>query len=576
MKLFVRILMLVALALFIAGCDSTLAQTTPDFTPVREAYGVDGAKVDAAFRSDVYNITFGSTLNADTGTNPVQNQLMVTFNGNDTVDRDALKETTLAGLEAKLKEFLHFYTVKKETDTDNRADGYANKNLRTEITDWKVVRRSGASVYLEFPSLANAYSNILEAKIDSTKYTYRNGQKVDLDDNGVAGEAFYDDYYTTVSVTTNVSASTSTMVTGVGDPEYVPIAPINLATTSVGVSISVEAIGTSWDGTTNLGFSTATATSGRFELRVTIPDRKSNYADKLKGWLSIEELGETGWAKSSVTPTFTRRSGSFVDYYATITLNHRTVYRLVLDGIKDAALENEVNGGKKRILFTLPGGSATLRDNKLYSNAFPVANWLSTTAREVNTNGWFGSATIGKDSEDRNVTVTIPLASTGQYAVTTYPQTAGDAPLGLADPAAAVKSGAIKLGLVKSSSSVSSPSLGTTPETPSPGGLYSQGQSFNVADPSTWSDNITFVNIVSAELRYNSGYKPSTTPAPAPDRLILYLDPEFRLTNQNTAYLFISGAYSYGGGDYVFGNWANLYGALKGFRAYGPVGSSQW
>jgi hypothetical protein len=536
--------LLAALALVLAGCDSALTQTTPDFDTVHASYGVNGLNKVASPHP-----TFAGTLDADTGTNPVKNQLTVTFPD---IDLDALRDSkSLAELEAQIKTFLHFYTIKKESVGSNITNQVVDWSLRTEISDWKVIRRNGRIVFIEFPGLSNSYSEKIEIKIDSAKYTYKHGQKVDKDDNGVAGEAFYDDYYGYVSVDTDGSAS-ATMSSGSTSDQ------VNVNNSAVTVAVSLTETGSPHGEA--LGFATATATTELAEISFTIgdPNTATSYADTIKALFAIEELGEDGvWKPSSLTLSFTKVSTGSQDYYARVTLTHKTVYRVKLTGLKGAALLNEAYGGKRRLDFNLFGtGQVGLKDTTHYSSPKEVVN--SSLSKEYTAN-FFDSVTVASDSEERNVTVTLALNN----AVKTTVIPPAVVPSGLKPLTAALLNKDFKLGIVAGSGT---PTGGQG--LPAVAGGSSYTLSFVPDNPGTWAHNVTFVNIADAKLVYANNVAAVGT---VPDTLVLYLDPGFRLGGKNKAYLFVSGEYGFA--DQVFGNWSNYTGGYKGLRAYGALGS---
>jgi hypothetical protein len=545
MKNLIKIsVLLAALALVFAGCNNTLSQTDPDFGTVRESFGANGANVVTG--AAAYPSAISGALDADTGTSR-RDQASIEFPD---IDLDALREAkTLEELEGKIKGFLHFYILKKETNASNITNAKVEAGSRTEITDWKVIRRDGRTVYIQFPNVSNSYSFVIETKIDSAKYTYGGGILVDYDNNGVPGESFYDDFYD-YSITVAIDGSDATVAASATDYVAIDNSP-------VAVNITYVPTGTGADGSTALGFSLAAQTSApvEFQLSVADPNTATSYADMVGKLLSIEQPGEDGqWKTSNITPALTR-FGTTANYYARVTFNHRAIYRLVINGIKDTTLQNEVNGGKRRLAFQYASSAVNLKNNKLYSSVIEVEN-PSAALSEYTSNFWNGSPTIGSDSEGRNVTVTLTLN-------TTLTNTPSGAPVGI-NLTDALLNTEFRLGLVGASTPAGGVSLPQTPQG------STNGLIFNPGSPGTWADNITFVNIVKADLKYADNYAGANT---VPDTLVLYLDPEFRRGGNNNAYLFISNKVSFGGGAYEFGNWRNYTSTYKGLRAYGAIGS---
>jgi hypothetical protein len=400
---------------------------------------------------------------------------------------------------------------------------------------------------------------MLEIKIDSAAYTFKHGQKVDVDDNGVAGEAFYDDYYTYYDVTTDGSFS-STMAQTASD--YVAI-----DNTPVSVTIGYVSTGSGSSGTI-LGFNgIATSAPVEFNFSISGEPNQTDYSAAFTAMFAIQQLNENGeWAASTITPSFSKQSNT-QNYYALVQLNHKTAYRLALKDLKNAALQNEVNGGKRRLNFSFlsplsPTAAAGLKDGTIYSGRINVVNTDSALFKEyAGSSGVFWSAaSVGSDSEGRNVTVTLTLNNTILTAAVS-----GSTP-GLNPLTADILNKEFKLGLVSTAATSD-----TFPGIPGPPpGTSTALPTFSLTNPGTWSNNVTFVNIASTELKYGNNVV-SPTGAP-PERLVLYLDPTFRLGGKNTAYLFISDKYGFA--DWVFGDWTNYTSGFKGFRAYGLVGTA--
>jgi len=118
--------------------------------------------------------------------------------------------------EAKLKEFLFFYTFNPTELTPTEINAGKTHTL-TALSGWSLDRKSGSDTFvLKFPVFTASSSRVVW-KIDSTKYTFRDGLKMDLNNNDIAGEAVYDDHYGQIPVDgITYSAATASLPRNVG------------------------------------------------------------------------------------------------------------------------------------------------------------------------------------------------------------------------------------------------------------------------------------------------------------------------------------------------------------------------
>jgi hypothetical protein len=194
MKVNKLVLLALVLAAFAAGCQNTLSETSPALGDLNRAQGfeVGEASSPASFYPGAGDVSGSLSVTALAE----RKFIAVTFpdkkldflktpNGNTAND--------FAAIEAKIKEFLHFYSLSAKT-SEYQASG------QTKI-DYRVVRRDGRTITFELTGLTGSVSARIEVFIDSTKYTFSNGQKIDYDGNGKAGEAWFDDFYTYLPVT---------------------------------------------------------------------------------------------------------------------------------------------------------------------------------------------------------------------------------------------------------------------------------------------------------------------------------------------------------------------------------------
>jgi len=121
-----------------------------------------------------------------------------------------------SNVEEELKKFLSVHTFENKEDM---GDG-SNSTIHAAIK-YKFVRTIGANIVeiqLEkdfSDDILYGYSNLV-VKIEGTKYTYSRGFKMDIDQNGVGGEEFYDDLY----LEQNLEGSNSTVLIPPGHREF--------------------------------------------------------------------------------------------------------------------------------------------------------------------------------------------------------------------------------------------------------------------------------------------------------------------------------------------------------------------
>jgi hypothetical protein len=538
-------LAVIALALGITACDTGLSRTELDFTTVYESRGLEKGFNAPTYNAPVYFPTISGNLTAGSIGTTAQTQVTLTFPSN--IDVDALRVgTTLELLEAELKKFLTFNSLTKETVATNLTNGVLNTSLRSAITDWKVTRRDGRTVYIDLP-VTQASSAVIETIVKSAAYTYNHGQKVDKDGNAVAGEAFYDDYYDySIQVTNLATTSPAAKIPG----DYV--AYNNSPFTSVSPVVEYTS---SWKGAT-LGFTSATDTTQAAEVQVTFPD-KGNYIDDLKAIITVEKFNGTTW--ESIGTLSWERLANEVSYVAPVELAHTGVYQLVANNFKGLTTKTEINGGKRRIQL-----GTTLKKNKaILENPRKVVN-TQLLNEFFPSKFWTGSPTVAYNAERKGVSITFNLDVNDNSVL-------GNQGL-QAIPAIDVFNTMFKVGI---------PATGAdgTNLSPTPSG-DPQSLVFDPDERNTWG-SINFIPITEAKLAYNAGY--AATADAAPDRLVVYLNPEYKLPSSGGSdklYIFINGEYKFlgdkagtGGSPTkagVFGDCGNIEpGELKGFAVYG-------
>ena len=110
--------------------------------------------------------------------------------------------------EAKLKEFFIIYTFNPTELTAADIDDGKIHTL-TALSGWSLERKSGSTSFvIKMPSTFTAASSNLVWKINGDKYTFRDGLKMDINNNDIAGEAVFDDVYGDILVDGITNSST--------------------------------------------------------------------------------------------------------------------------------------------------------------------------------------------------------------------------------------------------------------------------------------------------------------------------------------------------------------------------------
>jgi hypothetical protein len=111
-----------------------------------------------------------------------------------------LVDGELKDLTAELEKFLSFHNFTTLADDDVAFSHIGKASTLSEAKlAYKATQRNENTVYLEFPNRIPNTSHVI-MKVDSAQYTYANGNKMDLFENGIPGEAIYDDYYAQITV----------------------------------------------------------------------------------------------------------------------------------------------------------------------------------------------------------------------------------------------------------------------------------------------------------------------------------------------------------------------------------------
>jgi hypothetical protein len=163
--------------------------------PMKSEAGTAGSWVAGGLSS--------SSFQTDPDTNPLRDTIEIEFPN----DSDFLKKNlTGDSLLKALKEFLSFHNY---TNPEYDGTGWSHLGKVSTLSDpldyvlaeAPHPQRSGNLVYLKFTAKPKDTSNVI-MKIDGTKYTYDNGNKMDISDRGRPGkDPLYEDVWQVITVT---------------------------------------------------------------------------------------------------------------------------------------------------------------------------------------------------------------------------------------------------------------------------------------------------------------------------------------------------------------------------------------
>jgi hypothetical protein len=221
-----------------------------------------------------------------------------------------------AALTTNIKAFLHFFNVAKTGDAP-KAD-----------VDYTVVRREGDKVYLNL-TLTDANAGTLFWKLDAAKYTYNGGNTFDKDDNGIPGEAFYDDYYDTTGLTVK-RADTTQDPANYGEGDSDPHFPDSDAS----ITLRDPTQGAAWS-----AYSLTANISG--------VDPSEDFSAAIGDHVRLEKYNFSAHAFEQVSLTWTKESGQ--TYKAAFTAQHQGIYRTRVKN--DLVGAKDLHGGKPRVWF---------------------------------------------------------------------------------------------------------------------------------------------------------------------------------------------------------------------------------
>jgi len=429
MKTFLKIAALAAItALAVISCLPEVPDAHFDWwDQYKEQFDASENTLNPAVYSGNFTLTARSISAAG---NSVSGALSIdTTTGGVTASADNYVEVTISdtaadifkanNAEAKLKEFLSFYTYNPNEIAPEEL-GRGKAHTLTPYTGWALERKkNGTTFVLKLTAPFTAVSSHLVYKIDSTKYTYRNGLKMDRDGNGIPGEAFYDDLYGRLTVN-DLTNSTEPQLPGTRDYSgatrgitvtltYNPFTSLNL--TAVGTTVDPSDdrpadfnFPTESDTVTKAGANVQIVTSGSINYTFLSAEDKDDILISLLSGIKIEEFTEAAgdWTPSNFYASFDESSKQallanpghriIIKDFKPV---HMTAYRVVFEK-SSVSLETakEYFGVKQRITVSLNGNitgnktSVTRREGtpRLYFNplirgfkSFGDVNYIDNT-----------------------------------------------------------------------------------------------------------------------------------------------------------------------------------------------------
>jgi hypothetical protein len=272
--------------------------------------------------------------------------------------------------ETVLKEFLSFYTYNPNEIAPEEL-GRGKAHTLTAYTGWALERkRSGDTFVLKLTAPFTASSSNLVWKIDSTKYTYRGGLKMDKDGNGIPAEPFYDDFYGSLTVNGLTNSTAAQLPGNRGITVSLPNtnAPF-IDLTTVGATTGTDDVPAGFNFPAVTDTVVKEGANIQIVLSSSITNAFLNAEDKddilisLLSGIKIEEFTEAAgdWKPSKFYASFDESSkGALANGHRVIIKDfkpaHMTAYRVVFEKSSVSLETNkEFFGVKQRITVNLNG-----------------------------------------------------------------------------------------------------------------------------------------------------------------------------------------------------------------------------
>jgi len=321
---------------------------------------------------------------------------------------DALKHTNP---ETELKSFLSFWTFNPGSFVDT-----GDVSLLDELRDWTLQKRLDNRLVIDLKTVFTPPCSGVVVKIDGTKYTYSNGNKMDRDGNGITGEKHYDDFY---SDQLTFTGSTGAFV----------------KTGNKGWTIKLEVIPTTAPGFPANGGTDDTTIEADLQL-ASFPDNSTlgiTQADRdavLNAFVSgfkVEKFSDGKWSNHAGA-VYDEKNKQIIA--KDNTFSHMTGYRVVFEkGNISLETEKEFFGVKQRI--KIEGGGKTIYNSKINITRLeetPRLYYNNTKRKFLNfpiivsnpgTNNYTSNLEVfSKDGFNRNIVLRVRMPDANAETIT--------------------------------------------------------------------------------------------------------------------------------------------------------------
>ncbi|GBU26950.1 hypothetical protein R84B8_00466 [Treponema sp. R8-4-B8] len=522
MKTTIKITALTAIiVLAMLACTPEVELTQRDFTEIRDA---KNPKYDNVNTSNHIPVLSANTITykapPDTPTE-AQREIKITF----PVEADILSRDITT---AALKEFISMYTF------TNGTSSYTEVSTKESDVDFEFVSRHLKDVTIRLTAVPDKTFVI---KIDATKYTFANGIKLDTNDDGIAGEAVYDDVYSAVTP----SGGVNNKFTG---PEINISLDIIAKTTSTN---TVTTILTEQDiciATLDLGsYSSADLKSQQKAVIEALMSKikLQKYDAASKTWVDM------GSVKSVDSDTTSDADG---DWYLAVSVTPQDgdIYRAYAIGMKNLTTAENFLDIKQKIAVT---GSTNASYKNYMVTSDPIMFYNSN--RQLQTNSPVDYCNVSSDADGRNVKLEIYFKRIDVTTGTLPNTTTTEHWLSALDTATFNKN-------VKLAYNYSNPN-----------------SNINNLTSSTKLDNFVFLPI--KDVSYDSRNPNNLDPAPGINRITITLDPFYQISKDKnrTINLLLAPGFKYNNDLIIFGNLTttglNIFiDGVNCWRAYGQLG----
>jgi hypothetical protein len=357
MKTFVKIALITLItAMVMLGCEPAITG------PHNEYFGQYNEQFDSSlYTRSAYNGAFTVTARSINNSGAVVNGNLSTGDkAENTVtiaigDQDAdIFKSKPEDAESVLREFLYFYTYDPAELTAAEINAGKVHTLVPFTGAWSLDRRTAGNAFvLNLTYNFTAASSHLVWKIDSGRYTYSGGNKMDRNGNGVPAENIFDDVYGYLNVTGIINAQTPSL------PGANKSISVNLN------QYSAYDIAYSWDktsDTTSKPFDITILAENDITASFMTQDETDALLKRLIGFIKVEKYANSDWSPVDVTAKFddsapANHSLVFKNFKA----DHMTAYRIVFEFEKGGKLETEKTyyGVNQRIIIGFNGESVS-------------------------------------------------------------------------------------------------------------------------------------------------------------------------------------------------------------------------